>query len=118
MGLSEEAANERGAQTYRYEFSDLDRSIADGETDGMVKISADRKGRVLGATVVGSAAGELLTPLTLAMTHGLTLAQISGTIFPYPTKVEGVKRAADAFQRTRLEGVGGRVLRRVVKWLS
>ena len=69
-------------------------------------------------TVVGAGAGELLTPLTMAMTHGLTLAKNSSTIFPYPTRVEGVKRAADAFQRERLDGLGGRVLRRVVKWLS
>ncbi len=118
VGLSEEEANGRGAKTYRYEFSDLDRSIADGETTGLVKISADGKGRVLGATVVGAAAGELLTPLTLAITHGLTLPKIAGTIFPYPTKVEGVKRAADAFQRERLEGLGGRLLKRVVRWMA
>ncbi len=118
VGLSEEEAGARGATTYRYDFSDLDRSIADGETAGLVKISADGKGRILGATVVGAAAGELLTPLTLAITHGLTLPKIAGTIFPYPTKVEGVKRAADAFQRERLEGLGGRLLKRVVKWLA
>ena len=118
VGLSEADAHARGAKTYRYEFADLDRAIADGDTDGFVKISADKKGRILGATIVGAAAGELLTPITMAMTHGLTLPKIAGTIFPYPTKVEGVKRAADAFQRERLEGTGGRILRRVVRWLS
>ena len=83
-----------------------------------MKISADRKGRILGATVLGHGAGELLMPIALAKQNGLSLAKISGTIFPYPTRVEGVKRAADAYQRTRLEGSGGRILRKVVGWLT
>ena len=48
VGMSEEAASERGAKTYRYDFADLDRAIADGDTTGFVKISADKKGRVMG----------------------------------------------------------------------
>jgi pyruvate/2-oxoglutarate dehydrogenase complex dihydrolipoamide dehydrogenase (E3) component len=118
VGLSQAEAEERGGHTYTYDFSDLDRAIVDGDTRGMVKISADRKGRILGATIVGGDAGELIFPVVLAMKHGLTLAQVSNTIFPYPTRVEGVKRAADAFQRSRLEGLGGTVLRKVVSWLT
>jgi hypothetical protein len=57
-------------------------------------------------------------PITLAKQNGLPLSKISGTIFPYPTRVEGVKRAADAYQRTRLEGTGGRILKKVVGWLT
>ncbi len=118
VGLSEAAAGERGGRTYRYDFDDLDRAIADGDTTGFVKISADKKGRVLGATIVGGGAGELIFPLVFAQTHGIPLPKISNTIFPYPTRMEGVKRAADAYQRERLEGLGGTLLRKVVKWMA
>jgi len=118
VGLSQAEGEARGGQTYRYEFSDLDRAIADGDTAGFVKITADKKGRILGATIVGTAAGELLFPLVLAKTHGIPLAKISGTIFPYPTHMEGIKRASDLSQRARLDGFGGRALRKVVQWLA
>lgn len=118
IGLSERAAADRGGVTYSYELDDLDRAIVDGTRKGMVKISADRRGRVLGGTVLGAHAGELLMPIVLAKKHGLKLSDISGTIFPYPTMVEGVKRASDAYQRARLDGFGGRVLKKAVSWLT
>jgi len=118
IGLSEVEAEDRGGTTYRYGLDDLDRAIVDGSTQGFVKISADKKGRILGATVLGAHAGELLMPIALAKTHGLKLSDISNTIFPYPTMVEGVKRTADAYQRARLEGTGGRVLKKVISWLK
>lgn len=118
VGLSEAEAETRGGTTYRYEFADLDRSIADGDTKGLVKISADPRGKVLGATIVGTSAGELIFPLVMAQTHGLSLAKVAGTIFPYPTKMEGVKRAANEYQRARLAGTGGRILKKVISWLT
>ncbi len=118
VGLGAEAASARGAVTYTYDFDDLDRAITDAQTLGFVKISADSKGRILGATILGHGAGELLQPIVLAMTHGLSLAKVADTVFPYPTMAEGVKRAANAYQRTRLESRGGRVLKKVVSWLT
>jgi pyruvate/2-oxoglutarate dehydrogenase complex dihydrolipoamide dehydrogenase (E3) component len=118
VGFSQAEAEARGGTTYSYGLDDLDRAIVDGEDRGVVKISADRKGRILGATILGSHAGELLMPIVLAKKHGLTLADISGTIFPYPTMVEGVKRASDASQRARLEGTGGRILKKAISWLK
>lgn len=118
VGLTQAAAEALGGTTYTCELDDLDRAIVDGQARGVVKISADRKGRILGATVLGAHAGELLMPLVLAKRHGLKLSDISNTIFPYPTMVEGVKRASDAFQRARLEGFGGRALKRVISWLK
>jgi pyruvate/2-oxoglutarate dehydrogenase complex dihydrolipoamide dehydrogenase (E3) component len=118
VGLAHEEAEARGGRSYSYELDDLDRAIVDGEARGLVKVTADRKGRVMGASILGSHAGELLLPLVLAMKHGLTLADISGTIFPYPTMMEGVKRTADAYQKARLEGTGGTVLRKVISWLK
>jgi len=118
VGLGQEDAEARGGSTYRYELSDLDRAIVDGQGKGFVKITADGKGRVLGGTIVAHGAGELLQPVVLAMKHGLTLSDLSDTIWPYPTMAEGVKRTADAYQRTRLEGTGGRILKKVVSWLT
>jgi pyruvate/2-oxoglutarate dehydrogenase complex dihydrolipoamide dehydrogenase (E3) component len=118
IGLSQEEGEAQGGTTYTYPFDDLDRAMVDGETKGFVKITADRRGRIMGATILGHGAGELLMPLVLAKTNGLTLGKISATVFPYPTRVEGVKRAADAFQRSRLEGTGGKVLKKVVSWLT
>ena len=118
VGLSHDRAEAEGGITYAYELDDLDRAIVDGEARGVVKISADKRGRILGATIMGSHAGELLLPLVLARKHGLKLTDISNTIFPYPTMVEGVKRASDAFQRARLEGTGGVVLKKVISWLK
>ncbi len=118
IGLSEAAAAARGGTTYRYPFDDLDRAIVDGVARGVVKISADRRGRILGATVMGAHAGELILPLVLAKRNGLDLGTVSDTVFPYPTMSEGLKRAAAEYQRSRLEGMGGVVLKKVVSWLT
>lgn len=117
IGMSQEEGEGRGGTTFSYPFQDLDRAIVDGETKGFVKVTADRKGRIMGASILGHGAGELLMPLVLAKTNGISLSKISGTVFPYPTRVEGVKRVADAYQRTRLDGTGGKILKKVVSWL-
>ena len=118
VGLSESDARARGARVYRYEMSDLDRAIVDGADYGFVKISADPKGRILGATIVARSAGELLQPLVLAKQNGLTLGKVAGTVFPYPTLTEGVKRASNEFMRGRLDTASGRAFKRVVQWLK
>ena len=117
VGLGEAEAEAAGGTTYRYELADLDRAIVDGVGVGFVKVSADRKGKVLGATVVGRGAGETILPLVMARQHGLGLAKVANTIFPYPTMTEGVKRAAGAYMRSRLDSAAGRTLQRVVRWL-
>lgn len=118
VGLSQAEAEARGGTTFAYELDDLDRAIVDGVARGVVKISADRKGRILGATILGAHAGELIMPIVLAKTHGLTLSEVADTVFPYPTLVEGVKRAANAYQRQRLDGFGGRILKKTISWLT
>ena len=118
VGLTHEDAQARGGSTFSYPFDDLDRAIVDSEPHGLVKITADKKGRILAASILGSHAGELLMPLVLAKKNGLTLNDIAGTIFPYPTMVEGVLRASNAFRRTKLDGAGGRVLTKVISWLK
>lgn len=117
VGMSQIEAEAQGGRTFSYELDDLDRAIVDGVGRGVVKISADKKGRILGATILGAHAGELIMPIVLAKTHGLRLTNVTNTIFPYPTLVEGVKRAATEYQKLRLEGTGGRVLKKVISWL-
>ena len=118
VGMSEAEAEAAGGTTYRYELDDLDRAIVDASAVGFVKVSADRKGKVLGATVVAHGGGELILPLVMARQHGLTLGRIANTIFPYPTMVEGVKRAAGEYMRSRLDTTSGRLLKRIIQWLK
>ena len=118
VGLSEAEAEAVGGVTYRYGMDDLDRAIVDGSAVGFVKVSADRKGRILGATIIAHGAGDLILPLVLAKQHGLGLSQVANTIFPYPTMVEGVKRASGEFMRSRLDTASGRTLKRIIQWLK
>lgn len=121
VGLTEAEAHERegdAVAAWRYDFDDLDRAIVDGETRGFVKIVTGRKARILGATIVAGGAGNLLTPIVLAMQQGIALPKLSQLVYPYPTMAEGIKRAADAYYRAKLQGRSGIWLRRVVRWLS
>ena len=84
----------------RYGLDDLDRAIADSDTQGFVKVlTPPGQDRILGVTIVGAHAGELLAEFTLAMKHGLGLNKILGTIHPYPTWSEAAKYAAGEWKR-------------------
>lgn len=102
VGRSAEDAGP-GVVAYTVPLPDTDRGRTDGDADGFCRILADSRGRIHGATVVGEHAGELLAPITLAMTHGLTMAQLAKTIHAYPTRSEAVFKAASAWNRTRLK---------------
>jgi len=83
-------------RTYRFPFSKLDRAITDGETEGLIKVHVkDLTGKILGASVLGAHAGELITSFAIAMRNGVTLRNIGDTIHPYPAWGEGVRRVAD-----------------------
>lgn len=118
LGMSEEEAVALGGTTYRYSLDDLDRAIVDRAAVGFVKVTADRKGKIMGATIVAHGAGDLILPFVLAKEHGLGLGRIANTIFPYPTMVEGVKRASAEYLRSRLDTASGRTLKRVIQWLK
>ena len=110
------AAGER-AQVYRAEFADLDRAIVDGATAGFCKVVTRKNGTILGATIVGRGAGELIMEVALAMRHGIPLGRLARAIHPYPTMGEIVKRTADSWYRARYGDTGrGRLLRRLVRW--
>jgi pyruvate/2-oxoglutarate dehydrogenase complex dihydrolipoamide dehydrogenase (E3) component len=105
VGLLPAQAEERGheVQTVRVELADLDRAILDGHPDGFLKVHTKAgTDKILGATMVAAHAGELIGELCLAMRAGVGLKTIADTVHPYPTQCEVVKKAADAWNRTRL----------------
>ena len=103
VGLNEREAAEQGiaVEVTRYDLDDLDRAIAESETKGFVKVltPAGGKDTVLGVTIVGAHAGELLAEYVLAMKHGIGLNKILGTIHAYPTMVEANKFAAGNWKK-------------------
>jgi pyruvate/2-oxoglutarate dehydrogenase complex dihydrolipoamide dehydrogenase (E3) component/uncharacterized membrane protein YdjX (TVP38/TMEM64 family) len=102
VGLNEQEAKEKKIPhtVTVYGLDDLDRAIADGEAHGFVKVlTAPGTDRILGATIAGEHAGDLLAEYVLAMKHGLGLAKILGTIHTYPTLAEANKYAAGAWKR-------------------
>jgi pyruvate/2-oxoglutarate dehydrogenase complex dihydrolipoamide dehydrogenase (E3) component/uncharacterized membrane protein YdjX (TVP38/TMEM64 family) len=97
VGLNEQEANEQGidCEITRYGIDDLDRAIADGSDHGFVKIiTPTNSDKILGVTIVGAHAGDLLSEYVLAMKNGLGLRKILGTIHIYPTLAEANKYAA------------------------
>ena len=102
VGLNEQEAKEQGIayEVTRYGIDDLDRAIADSAAHGWVKVlTVPGKDRILGATIVGVHAGDLLAEYVLAMKHGLGLNKILGTIHTYPTLAEANKYAAGEWKR-------------------
>ena len=98
VGATEAALLEQGEsfEVYRFPYTKLDRAVTDGESTGMIKVYAKAwNGRILGASILGTSAGEMIAEYALAMRHGIRLRQISDTIHPYPTYGLGVRRAAD-----------------------
>lgn len=119
VGLTERQAQERGIalDTFVQPMKDVDRSIADAETEGFVKVHARRGiGRILGATIVARHAGEMIGELTLAIQSGIGLGRIANLIHPYPTQAEAIKKAADAYNRTRLTPSSKRLLEAWLSW--
>lgn len=102
VGLNETEAEAQGVayEVTRYEFGGLDRAIAESETQGFVKVlTPPGKDTILGATIVGAHAGELLAEYVLAMKHKLGLNKILGTIHSYPTLAEANKFAAGEWKK-------------------
>lgn len=114
VGLSETEAREQGVahEVTRYGIDDLDRAITDGTAHGFVKVlTVPGKDKILGVTIVGEHAGDLLAEFVLAMKHGLGLNKILGTIHTYPTLSEANKYAAGEWKRAHAP-------QRVLGWLA
>ncbi|HSN20632.1 MAG TPA: FAD-dependent oxidoreductase [Usitatibacter sp.] len=120
VGLNESEAKERNIpyEATVFDLAELDRAIADGEARGMVKVLTRPGGdRILGATIAGEHAGEILAELVAAMRHGVGLKGILGTIHPYPTVAEANKYAAGAWRRRQVTRGQMRVAERYNAWM-
>jgi pyruvate/2-oxoglutarate dehydrogenase complex dihydrolipoamide dehydrogenase (E3) component len=104
IGLTDEQAAQRhGAiRVLRWPYYENDRAQAEHETRGHIKVVTDKKGLILGVTIVGAAAGEQITTWTLAINHGLNIRAFAEIVVPYPTYSEIGKRAAISFFTPRL----------------
>ncbi|MFN2376063.1 MAG: mercuric reductase [Candidatus Binatia bacterium] len=105
VGMYEHEAKAAGmeTETFTVAMEKVNRAVCDGESEGFVRVHV-KKGsdRILGATIVASHAGEMISEVSLAIGGGLGLAKIAGVIHPYPTQAEGIKAAANAYMRTKL----------------
>ncbi|PQO33237.1 FAD-containing oxidoreductase [Blastopirellula marina] len=119
VGLSEHQAKEqgRGIDTYSQHFTENDRAILAGETEGLVKVHVKKNtDKIVGATIVAPHAGEMISEITLAMTHGLGLGKIGSTIHPYPTQTEAIRKLGDQYNRTRLTPFVKSLFERWLTW--
>jgi pyruvate/2-oxoglutarate dehydrogenase complex dihydrolipoamide dehydrogenase (E3) component len=102
VGLNEQEATEKGItfEVSRYDLAELDRAIVDAETHGFVKVlTVPGKDAILGVTIVGEHAGDLIAEYVLAMKHGIGLNKILGTLHIYPTLAEANKYAAGVWKK-------------------
>lgn len=120
-GLTEEQARKAHGDTIRvlrWPYHENDRAQAERETDGLVKVVTTASGKVLGASILGAQAGELIHVWVLAIGQGLNIKALAGMIAPYPTLGEVGKRAAGTFFTPKLFGAGTKRLVRLLAHLG
>ena len=120
VGLNEREARERGVayEITRTNLADVDRAIVDGADRGFVKVlTVPGRDRILGATIVGGRAGDMLAEFTLAMRHGLGLKAILGAIHPYPGWSDAARATAGEWRRAQVPPWALRVSERLFAWL-
>jgi pyruvate/2-oxoglutarate dehydrogenase complex dihydrolipoamide dehydrogenase (E3) component len=119
VGVTEREARARGLEieTVTIPWAEVDRALAEGDEDGFLKVHIERNGdTILGATVVGRHGGDLISEITTAMVAGKGLGWFAGVIHPYPTLAEAIRKAADAYNRTRLTPFTTKLLQRWFRW--
>ncbi len=118
-GLYEHQAEDMGFATdsFTFKMAENDRAIAEGETDGFVKVTV-KKGtdKILGATIVAAHAGEMINEISVAMAAGMGLGKIGGVIHPYPTQSEAIKRVAGLYNQTRLTPTVAKLMKKWLAW--
>ena len=119
VGLNEMEAKEKGIEfdVTRYDFKDLSRAIADSEARGEIKVlTPPGKDKILGVTIAGEHAGDLITEFILAMQNGLGLNKILGTIHIYPTLAESARFAAGNWRKKQVSERVNKILRGFNRW--
>ena len=121
VGMYESDATAAGIEvdTVSIGLEDIDRAILDGQDDGFLRVHL-KKGTdtILGATLVAEHAGDMIGELALATTHGIGLGKIATTIHPYPTQGEVIKKAGDAWRRTKLTPFAKKLFDRYFSFLK
>ena len=119
VGMYEAEAKAKGieVETFTFKLDEVDRAILDGRDQGFARVHV-RKGsdKILGATLVAVNAGDMISEFTLAMKAGVGLGTITGTIHPYPTQAEVIKKVATAWRKTTLTEGKKNILRRWFAW--
>lgn len=120
VGLTPQQAEKDGVaiDTYTKPFDDVDRALLDGETAGFVRIHTVKGGsKILGATIVAPTAGDMISQLSQAMTHGIGLGEIANVISPYPTQAEAIRKLGDEFNKEKYEGsFAMKALAKIAEW--
>jgi pyruvate/2-oxoglutarate dehydrogenase complex dihydrolipoamide dehydrogenase (E3) component len=118
LGQKDAVAKEIAIDTFRVNLADVDRAVLNGQEQGFARVHV-KKGtdRVLGATIIGAHAGEMISELTLLMKSGKGLATLGGTIHPYPTQAETVKKLATAWRKSTLTSAKKSVLTQIFAWM-
>ena len=119
FGLNEAAARDKGIAHHVWScpFRDVDRAVVEREEEGFLKVLTARDAdRILGVTIVGERAGDLVHELVLAMKNGLGLRRVAETIHAYPTFAEAARKAADRAQKARLTPLAARLLSGLYRW--
>jgi len=102
--------------TYEKHFSDNDRAICEGDKVGMVRIRVEEKSdKIVGATIIGKNAGNLISEITLAMQSNVGLGSIATVIHPYPTYAEAIRQSGDLYNKTKLTPSAKTLLRGIIK---
>ena len=116
VGASEDDLKKRGTAygIYRFPFTRIDRAMTDSETAGLIKVLARKlDGKIYGASILGTNAGEMISEFALAMRNGITLRRIADTVHPYPTYAMGNRRAADQWYARKQSRMFVRLLKLV-----
>ncbi|WP_447972923.1 mercuric reductase [Nitrospira sp. Kam-Ns4a] len=120
VGLYEAEARVQGIaiETFTYKLDEVDRAILDGAEEGFARVHVKQgTDKILGATVVAAHAGDLINEFSILMTAGLGLRTLCGTIYPYPTQGEVVKKVANAWRKARFTEGKKRMLTRLFAWM-
>ena len=105
VGLTEAGAASAGirVRVWRKDWAEVDRARAEGNPAGFVKIlTAASSDRIVGATICGPHAGDLISEISVAMAGKIGLGQLASVIHPYPTRAEAIRQLGDSYNRTRL----------------
>jgi pyruvate/2-oxoglutarate dehydrogenase complex dihydrolipoamide dehydrogenase (E3) component len=119
VGLYESEASARGieVETFTQSFDEVDRAVLDGEQEGFARVHVKQgTDTIVGATIVAGNAGNMISEVTLAMKTGAGLSAIGGTIHPYPTQAEALRKVANLMRRARFSSRQQSILKRWFQW--